>query len=316
MIKRIDLKHSNHGGRQYEKLIDDIFYDNVKPIYILKKNLYYSIISFLWQLISLKFFSLRGHILTFQTIFFANLFKKNILIIHHIDINYKSRLLRLYYNSCFYYLRCNKNRFSQIIVVSEYWKNYLENLGLTNIKVIYNSFNIEEYKNIKFNQDIFKEKHGFTSYKPILYIGTLKANKGFDKVQKILENYNYQLCVTSSNEIKIEGLICLNLNKRDYIKLLFISDIVIAMSEFLEGWNRTIHEAILCNKKVIGSGSGGMKELLIMEDRLICEDIQDLPQLIELYLRKGNETHPKVLQKFNLDYFKNEWSKVLLKLTE
>ena len=54
----------------------------------------------------------------------------------------------------------------------------------------------------------------------------------------------------------------LSLNYKEYLCLLKASSVVVTMSKFKEGWCLTAHEAMLCKTPVIGSGKGGMRELL------------------------------------------------------
>jgi len=72
----------------------------------------------------------------------------------------------------------------------------------------------------------------------------------------------------------------LNLDYHDYILLLKSSSVVITMSKFMEGWNRTAHEAMLCKTPVIGSGLGGMRELLEGGRQIICDDFEDLEEKV------------------------------------
>ena len=44
------------------------------------------------------------------------------------------------------------------------------------------------------------------------------------------------------------------------------------MSQFAEGWCRVAHEAMLCGTPVLGSGKGGMRELLEPGRQIICGD--------------------------------------------
>ena len=50
--------------------------------------------------------------------------------------------------------------------------------------------------------------------------------------------------------------------------LLQAASVAVTMSKFNEGWCRTAHEAMLCKTPVVGSGMGGMGELLEEEIRL------------------------------------------------
>ena len=71
----------------------------------------------------------------------------------------------------------------------------------------------------------------------------------------------------------------------EYRLLLAASDIVITMSLFKEGWNRCVHEAVLCGTPVIGSGKGGMEELLVMSGQTICTSFEDLPHHVNRLLK-------------------------------
>ncbi len=112
-----------------------------------------------------------------------------------------------------------------------------------------------------------------------------------------------------------------NLNDRNYLRLLKLSSVVITMSKFKEGWCRTAHEAMLCKTPVIGSGKGGMKELLALGGQIICKDFEFLKENVELFLSntKGREIVGQngynFTKDFTLDRFKKSWSKLIKELT-
>ena len=60
------------------------------------------------------------------------------------------------------------------------------------------------------------------------------------------------------------------------------------MSEFDEGWCRTAHEGMLTRTPVIGSGRGGMRELLVGGKQIITEEPRELRQAVLGYLRDPN----------------------------
>ena len=68
----------------------------------------------------------------------------------------------------------------------------------------------------------------------------------------------------------------LDLERKEYLKLLKAASVVVAMSKFKEGWNRTVHEAMLCKTPVVGAPQGGMKELLEGGEQIICDDFAKL----------------------------------------
>ena len=90
---------------------------------------------------------------------------------------------------------------------------------------------------------------------------------------------------------------------------------MITMSKIREGWCRVAHEAMLCRTCVVGSGSGGMRELLEGGGQVICEDISMLPGLINEVLNKKEKYALegfKFASRFDHEYFAKEWN-VLVK---
>ena len=86
------------------------------------------------------------------------------------------------------------------------------------------------------------------------------------------------------------------------------------MSKIREGWCRVAHEAMLCHTPVVGSGSGGMRELLEGGGQVICEDISTLPELINAVLNKKEEYASKgftFARQFDHEYFIREWNTLL-----
>jgi glycosyltransferase involved in cell wall biosynthesis len=79
-------------------------------------------------------------------------------------------------------------------------------------------------------------------------------------------------------------LTCLFLDQSELVCLLHASSIVVTMSQFAEGWCRIAHEAMLCGTPVIGSGSGGMRELLQSGGQGVCEAIEDLKPTVKRLL--------------------------------
>ena len=86
------------------------------------------------------------------------------------------------------------------------------------------------------------------------------------------------------------------------------------MSKVEEGWCRVAHEAMLCKTPVIGSGAGGMKELLEEGKQILCEDLADLPTLLEKTL-SNSETYSSngfsFVSQFDENYFSTKWKSLL-----
>ena len=92
------------------------------------------------------------------------------------------------------------------------------------------------------------------------------------------------------------------------------------MSKFKEGWCRTAHEAMLLKTPVVGSGLGGMRELLEGGKQIICQDFTSLKEKVE-YLLNHSEVRKKIGQDgynfakdFTLERFKKEWVELIKKL--
>ena len=66
----------------------------------------------------------------------------------------------------------------------------------------------------------------------------------------------------------------MKLSFQEYLILLKASTVVLTMSLFKEGWCRVAHEALLLGTPVIGSGAGGMTEVLAQGGGIICERLR------------------------------------------
>jgi len=232
--------------------------------------------------------------------------KRNIALLHHIDVSeignyWVSRgLAELFVK--------NARKCDCVVVVAEFWKQYLESKGIERIKVIPNGFEIGAFAVEEEQVNNFKIKYGLQD-KPIIYIGNCQETKGSAEVYEILKSMDVHL--VSSGVRKINLPVCtFELRYSEYIRLLSACDVVITMSKFLEGWNRVAHEAMLCRTPVIGSGSGGMRELLEWVGQIICENIKELPEHLNLALANaasiGDKGHAFASQ-FTMQKFNESW---------
>jgi glycosyltransferase involved in cell wall biosynthesis len=92
------------------------------------------------------------------------------------------------------------------------------------------------------------------------------------------------------------------------------------MSKFREGWCRTAHEAMLCKTPVIGSGLGGMQELLVGGKQIICQDFKNLKKEVKYLLDNPNvskiigENGYAFAKDFTLEKFKENWLNLIKKI--
>jgi len=232
--------------------------------------------------------------------------KRNIALCHHLDGaeigNYwvNRGLGRLFLRSA---KKCDC-----VVVVAEFWKKYLESKGIERIQVIPNAFKTEAFS-VKDKQVYnFKKRYDLQG-KPVIYIGNCQIMKGAANVYAILKPLNVHLVSSGIRDIDLP-VRNFTLSYSEYILLLSASDVVITMSRFLEGWNRVAHEAMLCKTPVIGSGTGGMGELLEGGCQIICESIQDIPKHVSFALANADllgEKGYKFASQFNKQRFSESW---------
>jgi len=208
--------------------------------------------------------------------------RKNIVILHHLDPS--STGYRFLYRWMTRRFLRRMRLADAIIVVSEYWRNVLEKAGATNVMVINNSFDLDKFEFTSDELLEFRKKWGFDGQRPVIYLGNARPEKGYLEAFEALNGIDATFVATGKSETP-KGIHRLFLSYTDYLKLLKISSVVLTMSKFDEGWCRTAHEAMLCGTPVIGSGRGGMGELLLKGGQIICRDFSSLrPALLELII--------------------------------
>ena len=243
---------------------------------------------------------------------------KTLFLNHHIDFSvfpFFTRLVFVILEKIFYRVL---KKTDAIVTVSDYWEDYFLKKGYNNVFKIYNAFNVPEY-NFQ-NEEIakFKKKYNLEE-KPIIYIGNCQRAKGVLETYQALKDLDVYLVTSGERMVNIPTL-NLVLEHRDYLKLLKASSVVVAASKFKEGWCRTCHEAMLLKTPVIGSGLGGMKELLEGGKQIICPEFNLLREKVEYLLDrpeiriKMGEAGHNFAKNFTLEKFKSDWLLLINKL--
>jgi glycosyltransferase involved in cell wall biosynthesis len=199
-----------------------------------------------------------------------------------------------------------------VVVVSEYWRRYLLQRGLTNVHKIHNAFKVREFGISVDEVADFKRRYCLL-HKPIVYLGNYGRSKGVEEVFEVLKDLDVHLVASGTSERINRQLRCFFLGRSNYLRLLAASTVAITMSQFAEGWCRTAHEAMLCGIPVVGSGQGGMGELLGSGGQMICRDFRSLRHVVESLLEdearrtelgcKGRE----FARQFSYERFQSEW---------
>jgi len=243
---------------------------------------------------------------------------KNLVVVHHVDFStfpLISRPIFYFLKKVFYY---NLKRVNGILTISEYWKNYFLKKGYKNVYKIYPAFNLVNF-NISDEELLGFRKEFSLENKPIIYIGNCQKAKGVVESYEALKDLDVYLVTSGEQMVKTPAL-NLNLSYKNYLKLLKASSVVITMSKFKEGWCMTAHEAMLLKTPVVGSGLGGMRELLEGGKQIICEDFGSLREKVE-YLLVHSEVREKIgedgfnfAKNFTLERFKEDWLSLIKKL--
>ena len=240
---------------------------------------------------------------------------KNLVVVHHVDFStfpLISRPIFYFLKKVFYY---NLKRVNGILTISEYWKNYFLKKGYKNVYKIYPAFNLVNF-NISDEELLGFRKEFSLENKPIIYIGNCQKAKGVVESYEALKDLDVYLVTSGEQMVKTPAL-NLNLSYKNYLKLLKASSVVITMSKFKEGWCMTAHEAMLLKTPVVGSGLGGMRELLEGGKQIICQDFSFLREKVE-YLLNHPEAREKMGQdgyqfakEFTLEKFRESWLKLI-----
>jgi len=323
-IQLVETSFKKYGGNIYERFLAEIleknFHAEIHNIGVKEegKLRYLNAIKYfqsMYRISKKKLFDIS--IKPYQASIFLNKGNvKNVVLIRHIDSNYSSLLTKFYQNFLEFYLRFNREKINSIIVVSKYWEKYLQNLGFSDIYLLYNQFNLKDFIISDIEVENFKKRYSLSN-KPIVYLGNPQKKKGVDLAFKAIKDLDAQFITSGTGDLSIKNVKNLNLNYKEYITLLKSSDVVLTMSQFNEGWCRVAHEAMLCKTPVVGSGSGGMKELLEGGQQIIVNDFSELKNSVKLAIKNKSilgESGFQFAKNFSLEKFENDLIKILKKI--
>lgn len=314
----IQISSRKYGGGIYEERLKEILDSdfNFEPVNInskTKKTGYARIPEILWEITRTKGKKdlwIRD-MYTSPTLGFDKTSGKNMVIIHHIDFSQSRGLAKIIDFFIGKIIYASLKKADVIVTVSEYWKNHFQKLGYRNVYKIYNSFDVSDFNISDSEVADFKRKYNL-SEKPVIYIGNCQEAKGVREVYQALKDLDVTLVTSGEEFVKIPAL-NLNLEYKDYLRLLKASTLAVIMSKIKEGWCRTAHEAMLLKTPVIGSGLGGMGELLEGGKQIISPDFSSLREKVE-YLLDRKEVRENMGEQgyefakgFTKERFKADW---------
>ena len=190
-----------------------------------------------------------------------------ICIAHHFDPCFFKGIRRFYIKLSHWLFISQRSSVDTIVSCSKYWSQYYKAKGFKNAKTIYNGFDIKSMDRsiVTLDNKLVLERFNLVS-KKYLHLGSYGLAKGQKIAIKCLKSHNLPMIATTSyKSLLIDDLQNIRIIKAsfsDYNVLLKNAKAVICMSEFKEGWCRVLHEAAIHGTPILGSGLGGMKELL------------------------------------------------------
>jgi glycosyltransferase involved in cell wall biosynthesis len=243
---------------------------------------------------------------------------KQVVMIHHIDFAGFAWWARVLFGVTSRLFYRNLRKADAIVTVSDYWKNHFVSLGYSNVHIIPNGFDLEQFAISKEAVAEFRKKYHLEG-KPIVYLGNCQKVKGAVESWEALKGLDAHFVTSGKRLVKIPAR-NLELSYRDYLTLLQASSVVLAMSNFQEGWGRTAHEAMLLKTPVIGSGSGGMRELLEGGGQIVVEDMRKLRKEVELLLEEPQrraelgEMGYNFARTFSQERFEKAWIDIIRRI--
>jgi len=325
-ISIISSTKRKYGGKVYKRMIEEVLSKDfeIKTINAEVKNKtkfkFLKVPLVAWNLFKTR--KIKDSDLVVRdfesSLFFNKKPTKNIAILHHLDYSFASSYIKLATFFLTPIIFHNLRKFKAIVVVSKYWENYFKERGYKNVYLIYNAFNLSKFNFSPEEVEQFKKEHNLLG-KPILYLGNCQKAKGVGESYEVLKDLDVFLITSGEPFVKIPAR-NLEISYPDYLKLLKASSVVLTMSKFKEGWCRTAHEAMLLKTPVIGSGLGGMRELLEGGKQIICEDFDSLREKVEYLLncpevrKKMGENGYNFAKNFTLERFKKDWQELINKV--
>ncbi len=237
---------------------------------------------------------------------------KNVVMVHHDDFSGFSQPARFFLSVLqrvvFYR---NLRRADAIVTVSEYWKRHFLQKGYPRVFTIYNGFDFARFQITDEQVAAFKKREGLEG-KPIIYLGNCQKAKGVKLAYEVLRGIDAHLVTSGKRQVNIPAR-HLDVSHEDYLCLLKASSVVLCMSLFQEGWCRTAHEAMLLKTPVIGSRTGGMRELLEGGGQVVCEDFSRLRDAVLALLNdpaariRLGERGSAFARQFSMERFSQAW---------
>jgi len=185
------------------------------------------------------------------------------------------------------------------------------------VSVVHCGFDVDAYEIRPGEVERFRRRFGLDA-KPIIYLGKDAPGKGVERARKLVRSSDFHLVTTGNAGRSDDSVIRLLLDPADYRCLLKASTLAMALSDFDEGWCRVAHEAMLCGTPVVGSGRGGMRELLeggsqviASHDRVVISAVDRISRDASFRNRIGAQGR-SYARRFDLERFGQGWLRLIM----
>jgi glycosyltransferase involved in cell wall biosynthesis len=194
---------------------------------------------------------------------------RHVVIVHHLDFSAdRFRVpLTCLAGQCHRVLR----GVAAIVVMADFWEEHFRSRGYTNVYRVDNGFDLSQLNGTPAGLRRFAQEQHLQG-KPVIYLGNNARGKGVEEALAAVGDLDAHFVVTGKTPHPNPRIRTLYLEYRDYLRLLGCCAVVLTLSRFQEGWCRVAHEAMLCRTPVIGSGAGGMRELLAGGGQAVLTD--------------------------------------------
>jgi glycosyltransferase involved in cell wall biosynthesis len=203
-----------------------------------------------------------------------------VVIFHHYDHTDLRWYARAVENFDLYFLKLMSRRMNiKFLCVSKYWKDWLAENCINTEFLIFNTIEVDVPEISNHDRERIAAKYSLDPSLKWVFLGGHQVKKGGERILRAALSANflteqYQFIFSGKNQDNIGYSSVIWLDDVDYFGFLLQLHIVVANSQFREGWCRIVHEALVCGVPVVGSGAGGMGEIfeLVVNKKSYSED--------------------------------------------
>lgn len=317
---RFEASAKGYGGNIYERMVDEALAGAFQHEVVSRP----ARLRGMWRVLELpavmrhwRRFARRrdAFLLRSQNIALFDYAGRGLTIVFHLDATQSAPLIRVFETLMERRFFGRRQLDEPIVVIAQYWRDLLVAKGYRNVHLVHCGFRLADYEVSDAEVAAFRARHGLGTSR-IVYIGNPQRKKGADLAHAALRDSEFTLVTSGVGDLALP-VRHLDLSFRDYVCLLRSADAVVTMSRFKEGWNRVAHEAMLVGTPVVGSGAGGMGELLRGGGQVICEEPAEIAAAVRRAIASRAELAAagrRYARGFSDERFTREWQELIRRL--